>query len=304
MIDTHCHLEQPDYDKDRHLIIEKCRKSLQAIITSCANPMFLNLTFQLVRKYKGFVFATASIHPSYVKKFNDEEIKQYIKCIKSSKDSLVAIGETGLDYNWVKESKWQEKQKKIAGPKDVARSSWLFMFPGIVFNLIFGWYPLILGLIVAFQSYHLIRPPVFSGLDNFTAIFQLPLFPIVYRNTFYYTFLSLTLTFLIPIIVAILLMEMKKSTIRIMMILWFIPVSSMASLVIWKWFYNPQYGLFNAILNGLGFPSLRWLNDPDLAMICLIIPGLMLSRPFCSTTRYLFSLHESFQKDRRKQTHE
>jgi len=90
---------------------------------------------------------------------------------------------------------------------------------------------------------------------------------------------SIALTFLVPIFVAILLMEMRKSLIRIMMILWFIPVSSMAGIIIWKWFYNPQYGLFNGILQSLGMPTLRWLDDPNLAMICLVLPGLIMYGP-------------------------
>ena len=113
MIDTHCHLEQTDYDKDRDDVIERCKKQLQAVITSCANPRNFDLTMKIVRKHKGFVFSTASIHPKYVKEFGKKEIQEYIERIKSNKDSIVAIGETGLDYNWVKEAKWQERQKQL-----------------------------------------------------------------------------------------------------------------------------------------------------------------------------------------------
>lgn len=113
MIDVHCHLEQLDYDKDRDAVIRRCKQQLQAVITSCANPAHFGLTMQLVSNYQGFIFATASIHPSYVKKFSEEEIIEYIEQIKSNKDHLVAIGETGLDYNWVKEAELQEKQKQL-----------------------------------------------------------------------------------------------------------------------------------------------------------------------------------------------
>ena len=169
--------------------------------------------------------------------------------------------------------------RKIKGPKDIARNNWLFMSPGIFLNLVFGWYPLILGLLIAFQTYHLIRPPYYSGLANFQNLFYDPLSIIVFRNTLYYTALSLALTFLVPIFVSILLMEMKKGTIRIMMILWFIPIATMASLIIWKWFYNVNYGLFNGILTYLHLPTLRWLQDRDIAMLCLVLPGLIMFGP-------------------------
>jgi len=53
----------------------------------------------------------------------------------------------------------------------------------------------------------------------------------------------------------------------------------MAGLIIWKWMYNTQYGLFNGILESLGFPTLGWLNDPNLAMFCLVLPGLIMYGP-------------------------
>ena len=136
-----------------------------------------------------------------------------------------------------------------------------------------------MGFIVAFQKYHLIKPPIFVGFANFKNIFYDPLTSIVFKNTLYYTALSLALTFLVPIFVAILLMEMKKSTIRIMMILWFIPIAGMASLVIWKCVDTLFPITFNGILTTLGLPTLRWLEDIRIVMLCLVLPGLIMYGP-------------------------
>jgi TatD DNase family protein len=113
MIDTHCHLEQKDYSKDRDAVLERCKQQLHAVITSCANPKHFRTTMQLVRQHKGFVFATTSIHPQYVKEQNEKAIRQYFEMIRINIENIVAIGETGLDYNWIKESKWQDKQKQL-----------------------------------------------------------------------------------------------------------------------------------------------------------------------------------------------
>jgi len=187
-----------------------------------------------------------------------------------------------------------EEERKIKGPKDISRNNWLFMSPGIFFNLIFGWYPLVLGFIIAFQTFHLIKPPYYTGLNNFRAIFNDPLTLIVFRNTLYYTVLSLALTFFVPIFVAILLMEMKKNTIRIMMILWFIPIAGMASLVIWKWFYNADYGLFNGILASLSLPTSKWLGSRRIAMLCLVLPGLIMYGPGLIYIASLQSIPDEF----------
>jgi len=158
--------------------------------------------------------------------------------------------------------------------------AWLVGGPALVVQGLFGWLPLAVGFVLAFQKFNLFKPSPFVGLANFESILLLrPLTVIAFRNTFYFAALSLGLTFLVPILVAILLMEMGKKIIRIMMLLWFIPIGGMAGIVIWKWMYNPQYGLFNGILQQLGLPTLRWLSDPNLAMICIVLPGLIMYGP-------------------------
>jgi TatD DNase family protein len=113
MIDTHCHLEQPDYTIDRDAVITKCRSRLQAVVTSCANPEHFALTMQLVREHRGFLFACASLHPRYVKDVKGERLEAYLEAIRSHQTNLVAIGETGLDYNWITDADGQEKQKQL-----------------------------------------------------------------------------------------------------------------------------------------------------------------------------------------------
>jgi len=175
--------------------------------------------------------------------------------------------------------------KKIAGSevkqrKHIYRTAWLFSIAALIFATIFGWYPFLLAFIVAFQKFHIIKPSTFVGLENFKILlFSDWMVPLVFTRSLQYAALSIGLTFLVPIIVAILLMEMKKNIIRVMMILWFIPIASMAGIVIWKYFYDPDWGLFNAILGKLGLPELMWLNDPHLAMFCLVLPGLIMYGP-------------------------
>jgi len=176
----------------------------------------------------------------------------------------------------LKDKKPGTKRREL---KYVHRIAWLFGIPYLVATIIFGWYPIGTALVVAFQKFSVIRPCTFVGLDNFKYFIDDPTIYQSFRNTFYYAALSIGITFMIPIFIAILLMEMKKNIIRVMMILWFIPVASMAGIIIWKWFYNTQYGLFNGVLVSLNLPELGWLEDSKLAMICLVLPGLIMYGP-------------------------
>jgi len=113
MIDVHCHLEQEDYDKDRDGVIEKCKKQLKAVITSCAHPKDFELTMRMVEKHKSFVFASCGIHPEYIKEISEKTKDDFLELVAENKEKFVAIGETGLDYWWTKEEEWQKKQKEL-----------------------------------------------------------------------------------------------------------------------------------------------------------------------------------------------
>ena len=114
MIDVHCHLEQKDYDNDLDDVIRRAKEAgLKAIITCCANPADLDKSVEIVERYRGFVFLSASLHPIHVPDYSDEEAEAFMKKLESLKDIRVGIGETGLDYFWVKDEKERERQKEV-----------------------------------------------------------------------------------------------------------------------------------------------------------------------------------------------
>ena len=158
-------------------------------------------------------------------------------------------------------------------------SAWLFTIPGLLVQFFFGWFPVLYAFSVAFQRYYFVKPSENVGLQNFQDVFHDPTTLIGFENTFYYAFLSILLTFVTPIFVSILLMEMSRRTIRWMMVLWFIPVASTAGIAIWKYMYHPSLGLLNHIMTLLHLPQQKWLDDPGLAMFCLVLPGLILFGP-------------------------
>ena len=103
-------------------------------------------------------------------------------------------------------------RKRDIGLKSQERRSrvkWLFYLPGLITNTLFGWYPLVMGFIVAFQVYYF-REAEFVGFANFGHILHDPQLIISLRNPLYYTALSLGLVFIVPIIISILLMEQMR----------------------------------------------------------------------------------------------
>jgi len=115
MIDSHCHLEQEDYDSDRATVIRECKEKMRAVVTCCADPRDWELTEALTKEYPGFVYAIAGIHPEFIKDFEKGEIKAFIEVIKKAakNKTIKAIGEIGLDYWWIKEAVLRDKQKDL-----------------------------------------------------------------------------------------------------------------------------------------------------------------------------------------------
>ncbi len=115
MIDVHCHLEQKDFDKDRDKVIESCKGKLKALISCCADYKDWEITKKMLLKHKGYVFVTAAVHPEYIEQLDMKEVRDFIEVLRKEADegNLVGIGECGLDYHWVKDPVWRDKQKEM-----------------------------------------------------------------------------------------------------------------------------------------------------------------------------------------------
>lgn len=156
----------------------------------------------------------------------------------------------------------------------------LFVLPAFLFQLVWGWYPLIFAFVISFTDAQPILPSKFTGLESYIRMWHDPLTAQAFRVTFLYAGLTIALTFVIPIFVAILLMEMPPRVMRWMMLLWFLPLSPIASTILWKYFYNTQYGLFQYIATSiLHLPPQQFLNDSNQVLFWLVFPGLLLFGP-------------------------
>jgi len=113
MIDAHCHLEQNELYLKLDELIPKWKRELNFVISSCAHANDIDKTMEISRKFSPFVKICVGLHPEFIKGLKDEEILRVEKFIRKNFHDIVAIGEIGLDYHWVKEPGWQNEQKKL-----------------------------------------------------------------------------------------------------------------------------------------------------------------------------------------------
>ncbi|HBA27129.1 MAG TPA: radical SAM protein [Nitrospinae bacterium] len=96
MIDTHAHLEMPQFDGDRDEVIKRTVESGISLIIDVGSDLKGSRTaLELARRYD-FIYASAGIHPHEVKEITTDTYKEIIKLITDPK--VVAVGEIGLDY--------------------------------------------------------------------------------------------------------------------------------------------------------------------------------------------------------------
>jgi len=158
--------------------------------------------------------------------------------------------------------------------------NWLFVIPAILFQFFWGWYPMVIAIFLSLTNAPIRGAITFRGIENYVRLASDPLVPMAFRVTLIYGILSIILTFIIPILTAILLMEMPAKTMRVMMILWFLPLSGIASTLFWQYLYNEKFGIFQYIATAvLGLPPQAFLSSERLVLFWLIVPGIIMYGP-------------------------
>lgn len=113
MIDTHCHVDFKEFNKNREEVMERARKRLSAIINSGASLGGNRRTLKLIEEYEGFLYGTFGFHPVNASKADFTIIEEAFKEIHENIDKTVAVGETGLDYHHIKNNEAKKRQIKI-----------------------------------------------------------------------------------------------------------------------------------------------------------------------------------------------
>ncbi|HEY3418424.1 MAG TPA: sugar ABC transporter permease, partial [Armatimonadota bacterium] len=152
----------------------------------------------------------------------------------------------------------------------------LMLLPALALIALWGYYPLLRGMMMAFQDYHIVGKSPWVGLDNFIGIFLNPDFYIAVRQTLKFVALNLALVFVAPIILSLLLSEIPRGKVFWRSV-FFLPqlTSGLVIALLWKLMYDPtENGLLNQVLALLGGKPVDWLGNPHTAMIATIIPSV------------------------------
>jgi len=113
LIDTHCHLTFEQYNDDRAMVIGNAKKAgVKQMICAGVDNLSSRLAVKLAEKKPGVIFAAVGFHPYEAS--HPHDVSGLENLLTSSRQSIVAIGECGLDYHLFKgepaEGKKQEQR--------------------------------------------------------------------------------------------------------------------------------------------------------------------------------------------------
>jgi multiple sugar transport system permease protein len=112
----------------------------------------------------------------------------------------------------------------------------------------------------------------FIGTTNFADLFRDELFVLSLRNTTYFAVFVTLFSVAFAVLLAALLSTRSRASAWYETI-YFLPVITpmVPVAVVWKWIYDPTYGLLNYVLSWFGIEPIGWLVFPNTAMVAIII---------------------------------
>ena len=154
-------------------------------------------------------------------------------------------------------------------------ASYCFLLPSLIFFLGFVIYPMVLCVVTSFFDSTMNRADIFVGLANYKELFTDPIFLGALKNTFIIVVVSVPVTCAFSLWVSSAIVDLPEWATSLFRCVFYLPVvtGSVAVTVVWKWMFNPYYGLLNYVFKELGILSrnLNWLGSPDTALWCIIL---------------------------------
>lgn len=161
---------------------------------------------------------------------------------------------------------------RLSGPSQ----GLVLLAPALLVYCVFAVYPMLHVVVLSFMKWNgLTTTKQFVGFDNYIQEFaQDPVFWTAVRNTILWTVLSVIFPPAIGFALALALNQNipGRGPLRA---LFYLPViiAPIAVATMWRWLYDPFFGLFNATLTALGLQSLirDWLGDANVALYSMFV---------------------------------
>jgi putative aldouronate transport system permease protein len=147
------------------------------------------------------------------------------------------------------------------------RSYYFFLFPALVYVIIFNYGP-IYGLQIAFKDYRAslgVAQSPWVGFRHFIDFYKGYYFWRLIRNTLFVSVYQLVVGFPIPILLALMLNEVKGKLKNVLQTIFYAPhfISLVVLVGIISTMFSPSIGIINTLLENLGHKRIYFLGAPE-----------------------------------------
>jgi multiple sugar transport system permease protein len=153
-------------------------------------------------------------------------------------------------------------------------SGWVLMVPPVILFGFFVWEPLFESVRLSLFHARGMELVDFVGAQNYQEVFVHPDFLPSLRNTISYTLWSLVIGFMVPIVLAIIINEIRGPNKSIIKTCVYIPnvIPGLAMVLLFSFIFIPgPNGILNILLNKIGIGPQLWLTNSKMTIPLIVI---------------------------------
>lgn len=183
------------------------------------------------------------------------------------------------------------------------RTAWWFLLPNFGGFCLFTAWPVVAAFLLSFSSWDLLSPPTWVGLDNYVELLGFhreagawqandPEFWKYFGNTLFFM-LGLPINMAGALGLALILNQKLRGVYFYRLVFFFPSILAGAAIFyLWRWMYNPDYGLVNAALAAVGIEGPNWLSSVAWAKPALMLMAFWLAVGGSTMMLYLAALQQ------------
>lgn len=155
-----------------------------------------------------------------------------------------------------------------------ARAGYLFVLPSVIILSVFVFWPILQAFILSVQHWKFGADAVqeWAGFDNYSRMLEDERVWGAFRNTLYYTAVTVPLGIVIPLALAVALNKRLPAR-PLIRAAFFLPVIASFAIIaiVWSFLLDPDIGLLSYWFRLMHLPVSSWLRDPTWAMPAVIL---------------------------------
>jgi len=168
----------------------------------------------------------------------------------------------------------KKKFRKLSGARTAENArAWLIMLPSLILMLFFVWEPLFESVRMSLYKTRNVELVKFIGFSNYISVVGKDDFMQALANTFSYTFWSLLIGFLLPVVLAVIIGETRRSK-GFFRTVAYLPnmLPGLAVIILWSAFFSGEKsGVLNILLSKLGIPAQSYLTRSEWVIPIIIV---------------------------------